>query len=170
MAISVVQRSRTDSWSRYRNFKVRDSYALAPVIGADGVRRVRLAVLREQKGQYLAYPFYVEDVYYLDGLHESTQLSKDKINTDRTIMEPAAVPMRTKDVMDFGRLQTAVQTLVGQMQRYNPEKDPDGEQMQSFIRSYQTILEWQRRAKEQFTMAEGQIDVAATVLRGVMGV
>lgn len=159
---TVVKRVRA-------SFKETDTHIIVPVKDEAGLHRVRLRLYSYVKGALLGVPFQMHETYYLDGSTLVTAVS-NKIVTERHPMaQPAAIPVRTKDVTDFGRLAQAATTLVGQMSQYSDENPPSPEQMEAFVMGYQGILEWKRKAVEQMTRAEGQIDMVAISLRNLLG-
>jgi hypothetical protein len=151
-------------------FKPVDSHLIVPVKDEAGVWRVRLRLHSYQKGVLSStFALLMHETYYLDGSHTTVAIG-NQITTERHPMaHPAAIPVRSKDVTDFGRLTQAASTLVGQMAKHDDENPPTNEQMEAFVMGYQGILEWQRKAQEQMTRAEGQIDMVAVTLRNLMG-
>lgn len=134
------------------------------------VQRVRIQQITESSGMTPRGEVVKVTTIYLDGTMQCAMHYPQKIDYRSTTMAASAIPARSKDVTDFGRLETAVATLVSQVRQYDADKDEDGMQMQSFLASYQGILEWKRKAQEQFDRAEGQIDLVARAIRDAVGV
>lgn len=81
-----------------------------------------------------------------------------------TPMEWSAVPARTQDVMDLGRLSLATQTLAKQMSRFGPDNPPSAEQVTVWLQSWQGLQQWKKRADERLTHSEGEIQSVGKVL------
>lgn len=152
------------------SFKAIDTHIIVPVKDEAGLLRVRLRLHSYIKGALSStVTLQMHESYYLDGSMLVTAIS-NRITTERHPMAtPPAIPVRSKDVTDFGRLAQAATTLVGQMSSFDEEHPPSNEQLEAFVLGYQGILEWKRKAQEQFTRAEGQIDMVAVSLRNLMG-
>lgn len=133
----------------------------------DGVARVRLARVRTDLGLYSGQPHLMEDSQFLDGTTTRTTIRMGQTHRERIDMGTPAIPVRTQDVTDFGRLQQAALTLSGQIQQYGPDNRPTPEQVEALLGSYRGILEWRRKARERMAAAEGQIDVTESLFKGL---
>jgi len=160
---AVVKRMRS-------TFKEIDTHVIVPVKDVDGVERIRLRLHSYTKGALSStFTLQMHESYWLDGSTTITSVSR-KIDTERHPMaQPAAIPVRSKDITDFGRLAQAATTLVGQMAKFDDDNPPSPEQMEAFVMGYQGILEWKRKAEEQMARADGQIDMVAVSLRNLLG-
>lgn len=127
-----------------------------------GVHRVRLHQTKERKGYVNSEPFVQTTTTYLDG--KRTQVSTAGPTYQKEDMTTAAIPTRTKDVTDFGRLTQAAQSLAQTMGRFTADNPPSADQLESLIRSYQNLLEWRRKARESMSRAEGEIDAVQGML------
>lgn len=169
-AILSAPTGRFARHSTNRSFRPGTTHVITGAL--DGaVSRVRLHQERSSNGNYNGRPIQTTKTTYLDGTVVTEHVFDGAPpQIERTTMAASAIPVRSKDVVDFGRLRSAVTTLTQQMASYDVEADPDGEQLQAFLRSYQGILAWQEKAKVAMAEADGQIDVAAALLRRAMGV
>lgn len=140
---------------------------IVPVVD-DGVARVRLARVRTDLGLYLGQPHLSEDAHFLDGTTTRTTIRMGQPHRERIDMGVPAIPVRSQDVTDFGRLTQAAVALSVQIQQFGPDNLPSVEQKEALIRSYQGILEWRRKARERMTAAEGQIDVTEALMKVVL--
>ena len=132
----------------------------------DRVWGVRLLQKRESPGLISGRELLITTNTYLDGRVVTTSAGQTTI-TEVEQMAPTALPgVRTKDILDFGRMQTAASELVRQIQQVGA--DPSKEQLEILLLSYQGILEWRRRAREQMQNAEGQIDTVGQMLKGLL--
>lgn len=141
---------------------------IVPVMD-QGVARIRLARERVEKGNFAGSLMVEETSHYLDGSTLRAIITRDRTIYERSTMGTAAIPLRSRDVTDFGRLEQAVQTLVRQMQQFGPDNPPTAEQQEALIAAYHGILAWKEKANAQMARADGQIDTAAILLRQVMG-
>lgn len=90
---------------------------------------------------------------YLDGGGTVVTVAGDY--RSESLMAFEAVPGRTQDVLDLGRLAVATQTLAKAMAA-NP--DPSVEQVALWLQSYAGLRDWQKAAQARLEQAEGQID------------
>jgi hypothetical protein len=134
----------------------------------DGIARVRLARVRQSLGLYQGEPHTMEDCLHLDGIQTRTTIRLGRAHRERSDMTIAAIPVRSQDVTDFGRLQTAATTLSVAIQQFGPTNRPSPEQAEAIVRSYQGLLEWRRKAREKMTAAEGQIDLTEALLKAML--
>lgn len=145
-----------------------ESNVIVVVLDGD-VRRIRLHRLIEPKGDLNGAPVTVVSDTFLDGsttrstFHDGTQH-----DVERTSMAISPVPVRTRDFVDFGRLEAAVQALVYEAQRYSADNPPTDAQLESLLASYQGILQWREKAASALAAAEGKIDVAGAFMRRVV--
>lgn len=131
-----------------------------------GVRRVRLerstshASLAGEQVKRVANR-------YLDGDEVVTlvNVASGKPKGEALVMAWEAVPARTQDVLDFGRLETAAKALTAQMAAYGPGNPPPAEQVASWLLSFQTLQQWRKAAEERMTAADGQVGTVGTLLR-----
>jgi hypothetical protein len=127
-----------------------------------GVYRVRLHQTKQRKGYVNGEPFTQTTTTYLDGRQISICTAGPSYQKED--MSSAAIPTRTKDVTDFGRLTQAAQALAQTMGRFTADNPPSADQLESLIRSYQNLLEWRRKARESMSRAEGEIDAVQGML------
>lgn len=125
---------------------------------------VRILQERTIPGDLAGTPLHVTKDHYLDGRIVTTSTAQ---STMKEVAMATATPARSKDVLDFGRMQTAAAELMRIMQRFDgPDVEPASpEQQEILLTSYQGLLEWRRRAREQMANAEGQIDAVEARLR-----
>lgn len=141
---------------------------IVPVVD-DGISRIRLARVRTSLGLYHGQPHDMEECFHLDGIKTRTTIREGKPYRERTDMgTPPAIPVRSQDVTDFGRLQQAATLLSVQIQEFGPLNRPTPEQVESIARSYQGILEWRRKARARFDAAEGQIDLTEALFKAML--
>lgn len=140
------------------------------LVNDEGISRVRLARVRTSLGLYTGEPHTQEDSYFLDGWVTRRTVRLGVTHRERIDMGLDVVPVRTGDVTDFGRLQTAASTLTAIVQQFGPGNPPSPEQLESMLNSYRGILEWRRKARSRMAAAEGQIDLTEASLRNVLSV
>jgi hypothetical protein len=131
-----------------------------------GLMRVRIGRTKERKGDVGGYPLDVVTTQYLDGKALRVASTKQYFQEDEVAFD--AVPARTKDITDFGRLTTAAKALAVSMAPYGPDNEPSSEQLAVFINGYRNLLEWRRRVRQQMTQAEGEIDAVETLLTQIL--
>jgi hypothetical protein len=127
-----------------------------------GLQRVRIGRTKERKGMIDGSPLDVVTTQYLDG--KALRVSSSRLYFQEDEVAFDAVPARTKDITDFGRLTTAAKSLAVSMAAFGPDNEPSSEQLAVFVTGYRNLLEWRRRASEQMTRAEGEIDAVETML------
>lgn len=152
------------STSRVITIERDDPRELVPI--AEMTYRVRLERVVEPKGYLGGAAAATTTTTYLDGLCV-TRTAAGEFFQEET-MTNAAIPVRSKDVADFGRLSQAAAALAKVLGRYSADNPPSAEQMESILRSYRNILEWRRKARESLTRAEGEIDVLEQMLRQLL--
>jgi hypothetical protein len=76
-----------------------------------------------------------------------------------------AVPARTQDVLDFGRLQSAATALTRQMAAYGPNNPPPPEQVASWLLAFGKLRTWRKEAEVCMVGADGRVNTVGTVLR-----
>jgi hypothetical protein len=128
--------------------------------------RVRIGRTKERKGDVGGYPLDVVTTQYLDGKALRVASTKQYFQEDEVAFD--AVPARTKDITDFGRLTTAAKALAVSMAPYGPDNEPSSEQLAVFINGYRNLLEWRRKVRQQMTRAEGEIDAVETLLTQIL--
>jgi hypothetical protein len=128
--------------------------------------RVRIGRTKERKGDVGGYPLDVVTTQYLDGKALRVASTKQYFQEDEVAFD--AVPARTKDITDFGRLTTAAKALAVSMAKYGPDNEPSSEQLAVFIAGYRNLLEWRRKVRQQMTRAEGEIDAVETLLTQIL--
>jgi hypothetical protein len=128
----------------------------------NGLSRVRIGRTKERKGAIDGDPLDVVTTQYLDGKALRVASTREYFQEDEVAFD--AVPARTKDITDFGRLTTAAKSLAVSMAAFGPDNEPSSEQLAVFVTGYRNLLEWRRRASEQMTRAEGEIDAVETML------
>ena len=111
-------------------------------------------------------PLDVVTTQYLDGKALRVASTRKYFQEDEVAFD--AVPARTKDITDFGRLTTAAKSLAVSMAAYGPNNEPSSEQLAVFISGYRNLLEWRRKVRQQMTRAEGEIDAVETLLTQIL--
>ena len=132
----------------------------------NGTSRVRMGRTKERKGMIDGDPLDVVTTQYLDGKALRVASSRLYFQEDEVAFD--AVPARTKDITDFGRLTTAAKSLAVSMAAYGPDNEPSSEQLAVFIAGYRNLLEWRRKVRQQMTRAEGEIDAVETLLTQIL--
>jgi hypothetical protein len=128
----------------------------------NGTSRVRIGRTKERRGSVDGDPLDVVTTQYLDGNALRVASTRKYFQEEEVAFD--AVPTQTKDITDFGRLTTAAKSLAVSMAAFGPDNEPSSEQLAVFVTGYRNLLEWRRRASEQMTRAEGEIDVVETML------
>lgn len=136
------------------------------VDGSTGLSRVRIGRTKERKGAYDGDPLDVVTTQYLDGKALRVSSTRKYFQEDEVAFD--AVPARTKDITDFGRLTTAAKSLAVSMAAFGPDNEPSSEQLAVFIAGYRNLLEWRRKVRQQMTRAEGEIDAVETLLTQIL--
>lgn len=136
------------------------------VDASTGLSRVRMGRTKERKGDVGGYPLDVVTTQYLDGKALRVAATKQYFQEDEVAFD--AVPARTKDITDFGRLTTAAKSLAVSMAAFGPDNEPSSEQLAVFIAGYRNLLEWRRKVRQQMTRAEGEIDAVETLLTQIL--
>jgi hypothetical protein len=129
---------------------------------AQFLSRVRIGRAKERKGSIDGDPLDVVTTQYLDGKALRVASTRKYFQEDEMAFD--AVPARTKDITDFGRLTTAAKSLAVSMAAFGPDNEPSSEQLAVFIAGYRNLLEWRRKVRQQMTRAEGEIDVVEILL------
>jgi hypothetical protein len=140
------------------------SISRSSVITADcstGLWRVRIGRTKERKGAIDGDPLDVVTTQYLDGKALRVASTRSYFQEDEVAFD--AVPAHTKDITDFGRLTTAAKSLAVSMAEFS-KSEPSPAQVAVFVNGYRNLLEWRRKAREQMTRAEGEIDVVEILL------
>ena len=140
------------------------SISRSSVITADcstGLWRVRIGRTKERKGAIDGDPLDVVTTQYLDGKALRVASTRKYFQEDEVAFD--AVPAHTKDITDFGRLTTAAKSLAVSMAEFS-KSEPSPAQVAVFVNGYRNLLEWRRKAREQMTRAEGEIDVVEILL------
>jgi hypothetical protein len=132
----------------------------------NGTIRVRIGRTKERKGMIDGDPLDVVTTQYLDGKALRVASTRKYFQEDEVAFD--AVPARTKDITDFGRLTTAAKSLAVSMAPFGPDNEPSSEQLAVFINGYRNLLEWRRKVREQMTRAEGEIDAVETLLTQIL--
>jgi hypothetical protein len=140
------------------------SISRSSVITADcstGLWRVRIGRTKERKGAIDGDPLDVVTTQYLDGKALRVASTRSYFQEDEVAFD--AVPAHTKDITDFGRRTTAAKSLAVSMAEFS-KSEPSPAQVAVFVNGYRNLLEWRRKAREQMTRAEGEIDVVEILL------
>jgi len=132
----------------------------------NGTTRVRIGRTKERRGAIDGDPLDVVTTQYLDGKALRVASTRKYFQEDEMAFD--AVPARTKDITDFGRLTTAAKSLAVSMAAYGPDNEPSSEQLAVFISGYRNLLEWRRKVRQQMTRAEGEIDAVETLLTQII--
>ena len=134
-----------------------------------GVVRVRLGRVKQTRGTILvdgrSQPMRVTTTTYLDGVRR-VAVAGSYYQEDEVPLE--AIPARSSDVTDFGRLASAAKALSSAMSEFGPKNPPSQEQITVFVSSYRHLMEWRRKAREKMVEAEGQIDVVEMKLAQIL--
>ena len=136
------------------------------VDGSTGLSRVRMGRTKERKGMIDGDPLDVVTTQYLDG--KALRVASSRLYFQEDEVPFDAVPARTKDITDFGRLTTAAKALAVSMAPFGPDNEPSSEQLAVFISGYRNLLEWRRKVRQQMTRAEGEIDAVETLLTQII--
>jgi len=130
----------------------------------DGVLRLRMErETRWDEVAMLGEPVVQVFSRYMDGV-ETRVLTAGAQRTE-TVVTWEAVPARTQDVLDFGRLQAAATALTRQMAAYGPNNPPPPEQVASWLLAFGNLQAWRKEAEARFVGADGQIGTVSTLLR-----
>jgi hypothetical protein len=142
--------------------KMRDR--LAEDTTPDGVRRVIL-LRTVSDGMWLAGRATTRtETRYLDGTVTAV-LDDGQTQEDPVVIGFEAMPARTQDVLDLGRLSMATQLLARQMgEQAATGERPSPAQIKAWVDSYRGLAEWKREAERRMAQAQGQIDAVGTVL------
>jgi len=159
-----------------RQFKARktdgviDGEAVVISLCVDNRTRVRIGTRTEQLGLNQGKVTYARTSFYLDGQMLTEEFYGNGIvKREWTAVGENVIPTRSKAVVDFGRLDQAVQGLVTIMGRINESgKEPDPDQISSLYVSRENVLEWQRRAHAEMATADSQVDLMEAMFRQVI--
>ena len=150
-----------------KRFKPGETEVIASVHDfTDNVLRVRLHQKRYAKGALQQRPFQITETTYLDGLQTVATNHKTLEET----REYVTTPVRTKDVLDFGRLEMAAKALSSQMAAALERGPIDEAQQTVFVQGYQQLIQWDRDATSRLEAARGQIDIVGALVRKAMGI
>lgn len=140
-----------------------------------GVVRVRMGRTKDRSRSIVvagkSARMAVETTNYLDGRSRlvATAGSPTKTLYSQESEVPfEAVPARTKDITDFGRLTTAARALAASMAEFGPDNEPSAEQLEVFVGGYRNILAWRAKVRAQMVQAEGQIDAVEHMLARIL--
>lgn len=140
--------------------------SLIAVERVGGVLRVRLSRVKQTNGSILidgrAQPMKVVTTSYLDGA--AREVATAGSYDQETEVALAAIPARSEDVTDFGRLTRATKAQAVAMSEFGAKNPPSPEQLTVFVAGYRSLLEWREMARRRMTEAEGQIDVIEAML------
>src|SRR5690349_25134403 len=142
--------------------KMRDR--LAEDTTPDGVRRIIL-MRPVSGGMWVSGKATTRtETRYLDGTVTAV-LDDGETQEDPVTIGFEALPARTQDVLDLGRLSMATQILARQMgeQAASGER-PSPAQFKAWVDSYRGLAEWKRGAERRMSQAQGQIDAVGTAL------
>jgi hypothetical protein len=128
-----------------------------------GLLRIRMERVVEQAGVLNGDVASKDRRFYLDGTEARVLTAGAQRQED--LMAWEAVPARTQDVLDFGRLETAAKALTRQMGQHGPDNPPSAEQIVTWLQGWQNLQGWRKEAEARFTQADGQIDTVAILLR-----
>jgi hypothetical protein len=141
--------------------------------GVNRVRIMRLVV--KHHGSYMGGDLFTETELFLDGTQRTRELMGHDSSVSRpkeVVMEPVATAQaaieaaRTKNVVDFGRLNKACVALVHLCDALGD--DPTAAEQEVVLRSYQGIIAWRAELDRSIANLDGAIDVAAAKVRGVL--
>ena len=127
-----------------------------------GLERVRLLRSTLTGFSHNMQPGTTVRTRYLDGGGTAVTTAGSYRSESELAFE--AVPGRTQDVLDLGRLSLAASTLARQMGQHGPGNAPSAEQVAVWLRSYQGLLDWKKAAEQRMTKAQGEIDSIGVVL------
>lgn len=143
-----------------------------------GVTRIRLSTETQIKGEYLGQPFLVTTQRFLDGgVTRASGVPSGVPTKYPSIAHPyreerltsEAVPARTSNVTDFGRLSVAAQTMAKHLANYTPEKPPSPAQVATLLMNYQNLLKQREEAARRLVQADGEIDIVGRLLSRFVG-
>jgi len=136
----------------------------------DNQTRIRIGTVLSVVGLHQGLPYYERVSLYLDGQRlVETLYGNGIVQREWFFVGENVIPTRTREVVDFGRLDQAVQGLVTIMGRINESgQAPTDEQMSSLYISRENVLEWQRRAHAEMATADSQIDIMEGMFRQVV--
>ena len=137
-------------------------HRLAEETTPDGVRRIRLARSVDRSAVLNGQPTTRTKTRYLDGT--GTHVVEAGQSRSEIPMAFEAVPARTQDVLDLGRLSNAAGALASQMRAHGPGSQPSPEQLAVWLKSYQGLLSWKKAADDRLVKAQGEIDTIGLVL------
>lgn len=137
----------------------------------DNVYRMRLYAETRVAGNYLSHPMYIVERQYLDGKVQEDVLTHDEqVTTTWEWYGMSVVPSQSSEIIDFGRLDQAVQGLLTIMARVREGGEEISEaQANSIVSSRAAIREWQERMHREVAAADGQIEMLDKVYRSVFG-
>ena len=159
-SLPTVSRSRVITVEQFRRANPRTGTTLTVL------SRVRMGRTKERKGMIDGDPLDVVTTQYLDG--KALRVASSRLYFQEDEVPFDAVPARTKDITDFGRLTTAAKALAVSMAPFGPDNEPSSEQLAVFISGYRNLLEWRRKVRQQMTRAEGEIDAVETLLTQII--
>lgn len=107
----------------------------------------------------VSHPLRIVSTQFLDGHEFSTQTAGDYYLEEELPFD--VIPARSKDIADFGRLAAAARSLAMSMAGV---LDPSPEQIVVFAQGVANLAAWRERARDAMAQAEGQIEVAETML------
>lgn len=136
------------------------------MVGDDGCYRILLE-RKVDSFTYQSQPAQKVTHTYLDG-EEVTDIVSDGRKIASSTSRPEALPVRTNDIADFGRLQAAAVALIQAMGQFSEENPASPEQLERLLTSYQNLIQWQIDIKRKVDQSNASIDLVAGRIRQLM--
>lgn len=133
---------------------------VCPFTGLNRIRMERL--MSSGEGWLNGHPVSKDHRFYLDG-SEVVVMTAGDVTMHQQRWE--AVPARTQDVLDFGRLEMAASALTRQMAAFDRDNPPAAEQVALWLQGWANLQAWRKEAESRFTAADGQIDTVRILVR-----
>jgi hypothetical protein len=169
---TTVAQGSKPKWRKPRPIK--PGRTTTPVVEfcEDGVARVRVDNYRSpctnRDGQGVTSIQCTRS--YLDGLVETRWRFKESgepVSQHGMFKNEPIVPLRTKDSVDFGRLDAAVVQLLSLTMSLDENASP--EQISSVVSSHRNLCVWIEEVRTRLAAAESQVDVVEAAVRKLLG-
>ena len=125
-----------------------------------GCRRIRLERKTQTGFSLYGSPGTTVRTRYLDG--GGTVVTTAGEHRSESPMAFETIPSRTDDVLDLNRLQLAAATLAKSIAVQDGPATP--EQVATWLRSYQGLLDWQKAVEARLVASQGQITAVGALL------
>ena len=139
--------------------------AILMELDSSGLHRVRVGRLRESMGAVEGHAMTGVTTQYLDGHERKVVDSKEFHKETESVFD--LMSTLNEDVTDFARLRTAHRALVQCMSAFRTV-EPSPEQVAVFAGGYHNLMDWRRKAREQMTRIEGEMDVVEILLAQIL--